>query len=177
MLRRLLPGLLLIALATSCTGTGSKTRTKIGQIAPNFAATTLGGETFELEDLRGCVVWINFFAAWCGPCMTELPRLQREVWDRLESNQDFMLLAIGREHNLADLSGFRAQHKYSLPLVADPERTIYSRYASGTIPRNFIVDTEGRIVHQSIGHSPDDFRHMVTLVDQLLRAVSATAAR
>lgn len=169
MLKRITLAFMLLMLISSCTGTDGRMKTMIGQPAPGFSATTLGGETFQLADLRGCVVWVNFFATWCGPCMTELPRLQREVWDRWEANREFMLLAIGREHNLADLSGFRAQHKFSLPLVADPEREIFNRYARKSIPRNYIIDREGRIVHQSLGYGPDDFGHMVTLVEQLLR--------
>ncbi len=163
-------GLALAALllgAGGCGG-GHGSRAQDGVPAPDFRAVTLDGERFALSDLRGNVVWLNFFATWCGPCMTEMPRLQRDVWARF-GREDFVILAVGREHSAAELRALAERGRYGFPIVPDPEREIYSLYAESTIPRNYIIDAQGRIVHASVGYSDEDFGAMITTVDRLLR--------
>ena len=56
-----------------------------GGRAPEFGFTTFDGETFELEDFRGQVVVLNFWASWCGPCAYEAPDLQY-MWEEYEDD-------------------------------------------------------------------------------------------
>ena len=55
--------------------------TKVGDIAPELEFTTLDGKTLRWAELKNKVVLINLFATWCGPCVAELPRLQKEIWE------------------------------------------------------------------------------------------------
>src|SRR6266576_6534666 len=78
------------------------TLTRVGQEAPAFECTTLDGKKVDLKNLRGKVVLINFFATWCGPCMAEMPHLEKEIWHAYQGD-NFAMISIGREHSDAEL--------------------------------------------------------------------------
>lgn len=141
---------------------------KEGQKAPDFSISLENGQTKSLSDLEGKVVWINFFATWCPPCRKELPHLQEAVYEAFQNRNDFELLVIGREHNWEEINKFKADNNYKLPFYPDPEREIFSKYAKQTIPRNFVIDKDGKIVVSSIGYNEEDFEKIINKVENLL---------
>jgi peroxiredoxin len=143
------------------------TRTEVGRPAPAFRLTTVDGEIFDLAAQRGKVVLVNFFATWCGPCIREMPHLQKEVVDRF-AGEDFAFLAVGREHRNEELPAFAAKHGLDLPMAGDPTREVYALYAEHTIPRNVVVGRDGTILFQSIGFEPADFERMLQVLERAL---------
>jgi peroxiredoxin len=137
--------------------------TKVGDTAPDLELTTLDGAKLRRADLKNKVVLINLFATWCGPCVAELPRLHKEIWERYR-DQGLVVLAIGREESAEDLVAFQRKHELTFSIVADPERKLYSAFAKQSIPRNYLIDGEGKIIYQSVGYSTPEF-------DRLLKAV------
>lgn len=140
-----------------------------GQSAPDFTFETAPGKTLKLSDLKGKVVWINFFATWCPPCRKELPHLQKEVYDKYADNDDFVLIILGREHNWDEINKFKTEQGFSMPFYPDPERKVFSIYAKQNIPRNFIIDKEGKIAVSSIGFNEKDFEKIKEQVADLLK--------
>ncbi len=145
------------------------TTVKEGDIAPDFTFQTLGGKMQNLSDLKGKVVWINFFATWCPPCRKELPELENEVYNKLKNNSGFELLVVGREHSRVELEKFRTEQNFTLPFVPDPERDIFSKYAKQNIPRNFIIGKDGKIIIASTGFKKKEFNEMISKVEELLK--------
>ena len=145
------------------------TLVKEGQNAPDFSFSTENGKTIKLSELKGKVVWINFFATWCGPCRQELPHLQKEVFDKLKSNKDFELIILGREHSWAEINKFTAENKYSMPFYPDAGRKVFSLYAKQNIPRNFIIDKEGKITITSTGFTEKEFKEIIEKVEGMLK--------
>ena len=144
------------------------TLVKEGQKAPDFTFETAPGKTVKLSDFKGKVVWINFFATWCGPCRQELPHLQKDVYDKYKNNENFVLLIFGREHDWATVNKFKTEQKYTMPFYPDIERKIFSLYAKQNIPRNFIIDKEGKVAVSSTGFTEKEFGEIVEKVNGLL---------
>ncbi len=145
------------------------TLVKEGDKAPDFTIELQNGSTKQLSDLKGKVVWINFFAIWCGPCRKELPHLQKEVYEKYKNNSDFEVLIIGREHNWEEVTKFKTNNNYVLPFYPDPERKIFSKFAKQNIPRNFIINKVGNIAIASIGYNETDFKKILIKVEELLK--------
>ncbi|MCE4562698.1 redoxin domain-containing protein [Maribellus sp. CM-23] len=144
------------------------TLAKQGEAAPDFSFETAPGKMVKLSELKGKVVWINFFATWCPPCRKELPHLQTEVYDQYKNNQDFVLIILGREHSWEELNKFKAEQNFTMPFSPDHGRKVFSLYAQQNIPRNFIVDKEGNIAYSSIGFNEEDFAKIKATVASLL---------
>ena len=143
--------------------------TKIGQQAPDFSCRTIGGKEFRLDQLKGKVVMINFFATWCPGCNLELPELEKVIWKKYRNNPDFVLLVIGREHTEKDLQSFAESKGLDLPFVPDPGREIYSLYASKYIPRNIVIDRKGEIVFQNSGFTAKELSDIEKLISENLK--------
>jgi peroxiredoxin len=143
------------------------TLTRVGQEAPSFTLVTTGGDTLSSAELRGKVVLINFFATWCPPCLQEMPLLEKRIWERFRE-KGLVLLAIGREHTDEELKAFAKKKGFVLPMAADPQRKVYGKFATGFIPRNYLIDRQGRIAYQSIGFEEEEFAEMVRAVEKSL---------
>ena len=142
---------------------------KVGDKAPTFLATTIDGKVIDTKELKGKVIWVNFFATWCPPCKKELPVLQENVYKKYKNNDDFVLVVLGREHNAEELKEFAAKWEYDLPFAPDIEREIFSKYAKLSIPRNVIIDQDGIISLQSIGFTEKEFAEIEEHVAALLQ--------
>lgn len=148
----------------------------VGDKAPQFSCETIGGDSFSLKEHAGKVVVINFFATWCGPCLSELPHLEKEVYEVFKGNEDFTLLVIGREHTTDELRTFQAEKRLTLPFVADPDRSIYGLFASKYIPRNIIIGRDGLVKYASVGYTEDKLKEEVTIIQAELALKSADPA-
>ncbi|MEO5802637.1 MAG: TlpA disulfide reductase family protein [Verrucomicrobiota bacterium] len=146
------------------------TLTHEGQKSPAFKCTPLDGKEVDLKKLRGKVVLIGFFTTNCGPCIDEMPSLEKEVWQKFKDKK-FAMLVIGRGHENKELGEFAKQHQLSFPLVSDPKQKIYKLFATMHVPRNYVIDAKGSIVFQSVGYDADDFAEMIKVIQQQLEII------
>ena len=144
--------------------TDTTTITRVGDKAPVFTCKTIDGKTIDISKLQGKVVMINFFATWCGPCNLELPVLQKNIWDKYKNKDNFQLIILGRQHNESEVSNYVKSKKFTMPFAPDPERKIYGLYATQFIPRNVIIGKDGRIIFQSMGYTPEEFKKIEDLL-------------
>lgn len=144
----------------------STSKVDIGDAAPTLSALTIDGQTITIPG-DGDVILINFFATWCGPCLVELPFLER-IW--LENNQTpkFKLVAIGREESDDTLLQFRDKHGLTFTICADRESTIFSQFAKASIPRTLIVAPDGRIVYSKVGFLEEDLPELTAVLKKQL---------
>lgn len=170
-MKRIITGILLMAgMTLSMTAQeGDGTINKVGDKAPDFVCTTIDGKTIDTKEMRGKVIMINFFATWCPPCKKELPVLQKNVAEKYAGNKNFVLVVLGREHNMDEMNKYAEETGLKLPFAPDVERKIYSLYANVTIPRNVIIDKKGNISYQAIGYSEEEFKKIEDHLAGLLK--------
>ena len=140
--------------------------TRPGDPVPTFGVTMTDNTVLKIEDLRGRIVLINFFATWCPPCKKELPHLEKEIWAKYKDNPRFSLIVIGREHKVEEVRKFKEENKLTLPMGADPHRDIYKQFATQTIPRNYIIGRDGRILYQSQGFSEEEMGRLIRIIEE-----------
>jgi len=144
-------------------------KVKVGDQVPVFTVENKAGQKISSDDLKGKVVLLNFFATWCPPCREELPRLQKELWDVLGNKEDFTILVLAREEGWDKLDPFMQSHKYSFPVFPDLNRKVFSLFAEQSIPRNVVLNKDGKIIYQSIGYSHKEFSDLVNLIKTELK--------
>ena len=142
--------------------------TKVGQQVPSFSITDLEGKNFSTAVSKGKIVVLNFWATWCPPCVTEMPRLENEVWKKYRG-PGFEMIAIAREQTGKEIAEYRAKHGYTFPMASDPRREAYGKFANAGIPRNYVINRDGKILFQSVGYSPDDFEKMKNILEKELK--------
>lgn len=145
----------------------STTLVKVGDPAPDFSVALFDGSHLTLSELRGKVVLLNFWATWCPPCRQELTRVQKDLIDRF-AGRDFLFLPVSRGEKRSDVAVFREKTGYTFPMGLDSTRTIYDRYATNFIPRNYLIDRDGRIITATIGYSPEEFDELIAAIERAL---------
>lgn len=144
------------------------TLVNVGDIAPDFTVTMFDGSTVSLKELRGKVVLLNFWATWCPPCRKELTHVQSDIIDRF-AGRDFAFLPISRAEKREDVAAFREKMGYTFPMGLDPDRAIYDLYASNYIPRNFLIDADGKVLAATVGFEEAEFAELIQQIENALK--------
>lgn len=137
---------------------------EIGQQVPEFSYVTLQNDTLHINDLKGKVVFMNFFATSCPICIKELPFVEKDIWATHKENENFELIVFGREHIADEMIAFTEKTGYTFNIVPDPERKIYSLFAEKYIPRNVVLDREGKIIYQATGFDDEEFAKLKEVI-------------
>jgi len=144
------------------------TTMKTSTMVPDFTLTTLEGETFQLSELKGKTVFLNFFALTCPICIKELPELEKQIWQKYKDNTDVVILTIGREVPVEELIAFKEKKGYTFPIAADIDRSVYAMFAEKYIPRNIIIDKKGMLVFTEVGFNKEKFVNLLNEIEKTL---------
>ena len=144
------------------------TLVKDGQKAPAFEVEMFDGSVVKLADLKGNVVLLNFWATWCPPCRAELARVEKDIIERFKG-QDFVFLPVSRGEKRETVAAFREKMGYSFPMGLDTDGRVYNEYAVTYIPRNFLIDKEGKVVKASVGYDEAEFAELVKLIEETIK--------
>ena len=138
-----------------------------GTEAPDFTVEMIDGSKVALSELRGKVVLLNFWATWCPPCRQELTRVQKDIIDRF-AGKPFVFLPVSRGEKRETVEAFREKTGYDFPMGLDSARTVYDRYASNYIPRNYLIDKEGKVVLATVGYDDEEFDALIRTIEKTL---------
>jgi len=131
--------------------TSKPVEVKEGSIAPDFEFVTMDGKKGKLSDYRGKVVLLNFWASWCGPCVHEMPDMQRIADDY----PSVVILAVNRNESTADATKFANDKGYSFIWALDEDKAIQAVYPSNGIPYTIVIDKDGVIGTIYVGSAND----------------------
>jgi len=138
------------------------------QTIPSFKFEISKGKVVSINEYKGKIVLINFFATWCAPCRKELPLVQDQIWNKHKDNPKFAMLTFGREQSWDEVLKFGKDLNFSFPLLPDLKRKVFGLFASEGIPRSFLIDENGKIIFLSQGFEEVHFTELKNLIDSKL---------
>lgn len=127
---------------------------EVGKEAPDFSLTDLTGKSWKLSDLRGKVVFVNFWATWCEPCREEMPSM--EALHRSMSDKPFQMLTILSSDSAANAEMMVKISGTTFPVLPDTEGTVSSDYGLTGVPETYIIDPQGILREKFLGPRPWD---------------------
>ncbi len=135
--------------------------------APDFTLKSLDGTNLRLEEYRGQVVLINFWASWCGPCRQEMPLLDRLHQRYVDTG--FAVLGVNVEGDAAPARALVEQIPVSFPVLVDEGQRVSELYRLEAMPSTVVVDRDGVVRYIHRGYKPGDEAKYVEVVKELIR--------
>lgn len=156
-----------ILLTTGVLFSGLVTADVAGTTAPDFTLKSRGGENVRLEDLRGEVIMLNFWASWCGPCRQEMPHM--DAIEQEFRDYGFRVLAVNVDQNRKDAERFLDAVPVDFTILLDQDSTVSELYDVQAMPTTVMIDRNGQARYVHHGYQPgyeDDYR---TQIRELIR--------
>jgi peroxiredoxin len=139
----LFPRLAALALAVLAPFAASATAPAANSRAPDFTLHAADGRNVRLEELRGQVVLVNFWATWCGPCRAEMPRLN-ELYGKYRKS-GVVLLGINIDDDPATALATAQKLNVSFPVLLDTDKKVSKLYDLSTMPSTVVIDRDGKV--------------------------------
>jgi thiol-disulfide isomerase/thioredoxin len=140
----------------------------VGEEAPAFQLPALGARgSVSLAEHRGKVVFLDFWASWCPPCLESVPQL--EALRAEFPSSDFQIVAINVDRDPQKALAFLARNPIGYPSATDPKGEWPERFAIPTMPTSFLIDRQGIVRHVHPGFREGDLDVLRTRVRELLK--------
>jgi thiol-disulfide isomerase/thioredoxin len=121
----------------------------VGKPAPSFELESLDDKAFALEDHRGKVVVIDFWATWCGPCVRAMPQYA-EIIKKFDPKK-VVFVGVNEAEKPEVISRFLEQHEWKLHVLLDRDQAVAKKYGAAAIPHTVIVGPDGKIEWAHVG--------------------------
>lgn len=124
----------------------------------NLALQTLDGRPVLLKEMKGKVIFMNFWATWCPPCVAEMPGIQSLYEKTDTAHTAFVMVSV--DEDLNKVRKFIKRKNYTFPVYTLTSSGVPALYASQSIPITFVISADGRVVLRHAGmsnYNTDDF--------------------
>jgi peroxiredoxin len=151
--------ILIVALLTglpallACSG-GDSQGLQLGYPAPDFRLNDLNNKSVSLSGYLGKVVFLNFWATTCPPCVEEMPHFQALFQD-WSARDDVVILTIDIGEDAGLVRNFMQSHQYSFPVLLDTQLKVAEEYRIQYTPTSLVVDKAGLLQYKVIGAFKD----------------------
>ena len=109
----------------------------------------------KLSDFKGKIIYLDFWASWCGPCKKSLPLLN-ELRNELNDHVNFEVIAINLDTNIQDAKTFLKKHPVDYPVLSDPYGQSALLYGVSVMPSSYLINTNGVVVSSYKGFKNKD---------------------
>lgn len=135
------------ALLAFCAGVAAAVPTGT---APDFTLRTMDGPNLRLQEQRGRVVMVNFWATWCGPCRQEMPELNK-LYEKYRSS-GFVLLGVNVDDDTRNAASVATKLGVKFPVLLDTDKAVSKRYDLATMPSTVLIDRDGKVRYVHRGY-------------------------
>ncbi len=143
------------------------TGTEVGAMMPEYSAMNLDGTKFDLAARRDKVVLLNVWATWCGPCVYEIPELQR-IHDQYAS-RGFEVVGVSvDESGVEAVKQFVDDQKMRYPVALDPQGQLANLLQTSVLPTSVLVDRGGKVVWKKYGAILENDQELKQAIEKAL---------
>jgi thiol-disulfide isomerase/thioredoxin len=128
----------------------------------NWSLEDLSGQPASFSEFKGKTVFLNIWATWCGPCVTEMPSIARLAGNPRLEGKDIQFVCVSVDEDLESVRRFLADKKS--PMTILHARSLPPVFRADGIPATFIIASDGRIVASQVGSSDWDAPQVVELL-------------
>lgn len=140
---------------------------EVGQQAPACPLQAMtGGMPINFSQYRGKVVYVDFWASWCGPCAQSFPfmdKLQAEL-----KGQGLEIVAVNLDENSNEAESFLSDHPTKLTIAIAPEGSCPEKFGVQAMPSSYLIDRQGKVRYVHLGFRPDDKGEIRSQIETLL---------
>jgi len=123
------------------------------------------GNTVDLGDLKGKVVFLNFWATWCPPCIAEMPAINK-LHEKFKNDGSVVFILVDADGDLKKSQVFMDRKKFGLPVYAVASE-IPEQLFKGSLPTTVVFDKSGRVAYNEIGAADYSNQKFIAFIDKL----------
>jgi len=135
-------------------------------IMSNMAYSQNWIEKLDLNQYEGKVIYLDFWASWCGPCRKSFPWLN-EMEERY-NDKDLVIIGVNLDTDIALANQFLESVPASFKLFSDPDGHLAERYKLIGMPSSFVIDRHGEVRHRHVGFKKSDIASYEASIKALL---------
>jgi len=135
-------------------------------VPTNAALHDLDGNSLRLSDLKGKIVFLNFWATWCPACRSERPAMEK-LHQRLKE-KDFVMVAVSMQEASERVKGYFESHNLTFTGLLDQEGEVSNQFGIISIPTTYILNREGAVIGKAVGAREWDSRDSVAVFKHLM---------
>jgi peroxiredoxin len=145
------------------------------KMAPDFTLANSDGQQVSLQQYRGQVVFLNFWATWCIPCREEMAALE-QLHQRYQA-QDLAIISIDLKESADQVKTFFQKHALSFPALLDQNGMVFRDYLVAGMPTTYLIDRDGTLLARGVGGRDWMRAEALQLIQELIKPTPAALQR
>lgn len=146
-------------------GTSYLAKAPAGLKTPNLTFQDLNGTSYDIADLKGKPVVLNFWATWCPPCRAEIPSMNR-AWAKVK-DEGILMFAVNVGETPESIEAFTQKIPIEFPIILDVDTKYSQAWEVRGMPTTHILDANGQVIYSAVGERPWDNEELLNVIRAL----------